>query len=413
MRWRAAVTAVMAGVVVASTPAHGYVSDLDLAFGDDGVVRIGRASSAAIAAGPDGGIFALTQSFREGTSTILRLYGSDGSLVAGFAGDGRASPRLPGRGDVRDMVMDSSGRLLLLGDARSPFVARLTASGRIDRTFARDGIRTLAPAGSFSRDLTLDSRGRAVVLTTLFNRNRTSCDAFVTRLRRGGGWDRDFGADGVRRIDLHRYDFEAALDTDDRDRPVVGGAAPRPGTFELVRLTESEGRLDRSFSDDGVARGRFGPVNFEAVTIVRAGTDVTVGGVIHDGGMQGVAWRVDADGVADPGFGGDGTVRLPVGDQQEHAATLVDESGAVIATGAVTTGRTTSEPLVAALLPDGSPDTELGPEGRTILPVGSGRAEAGAGLAIDGQLIVLVSSRTERDDGRVTTYRMVRFAAPP
>lgn len=410
----AAVTAVVC-MMFCAEPAHAYVDDLDPTFGGDGVVRLGRASSAVIAPGPDGGLFVLTQVFSktEGTTTTLRRFQADGAVDTTFSGNGSASPVLPGRGEVNTMVMDASGRLVLLGDGRAPFVVRLTASGRVDRTFARDGVRTLVPAESFSRDLALDSRERAVVLTTLFSRTRSSADALVSRLRRDGGWDRGFGVDGVRRIDLQRYDFEAALDTDDQDRPVVGGVGPRPGTLQLVRLTAIQGRLDRSFSDDGVARARFGPVDFEAVTVVRADADVTVGGVVHDGGSQAVAWRVAADGVADLGFGGDGSVRFPVGDGEEHTATVIDDRGAVVASGYATTSRTTTQPLVAALLPDGTPDTGMGPGGRTVLTVGSGRAEAGAGVVIDGKLMVLVKSRTVRGDRRVTIYEVVRFAAAP
>ena len=86
----------------------------------------------------------------------------------------------------------------------------------------------------------------------------------------------------------------------------------------------------------------------------------------------------------------------------------------MVASGLVTTGRNTSAPLVGGVLPDGSTDTGFGPNGRAVLPIGEGRAEAGPGLVVDGQFLVLV--RSEVDNGNkapVTSYQLVRLVTPP
>lgn len=412
--------AVTAMAVVAGTATAGsaYSGVLDSTFSGDGVVALGRADNALLAARSDGVVISLTQRFSraDGTVVTLRATDGDGAPDMSFSGDGVATPNLGNSNEVNAIAVDAQNRILLLAYARSPQIIRLTADGRVDTSFGVSGKRVLPWAETYPGALTIDSAGRIVVVLTKTAEGRGfRTDAVVARVLPGGRLDKAFGTDGRRTLDLSRSDFFITVDTDALDRPVIAsGAFLRSGPVRVARLTEAKGRLDSSFGGDGVASVKFPDGLEPVVTALSAETSVTVGGVVFGGeGLPAFALRLTDAGAADPSFGGDGSVTFLTGAKQAMAATAVDEFGAVLAAGYSSTGRRTSAPLVAGVLPDGSTDTGFGPNGRAVLPVGQGRAEAGPGVIVDGQFVVLVRSQVDGAKGTRSSYQLVRLVTPP
>jgi uncharacterized delta-60 repeat protein len=400
-------------VAISAGTGSAYSGVLDPAFNGDGSIALGRGDNAFLAARSDGVVITATQTFgRTGAEVTLRAVGPDGALDPSFSGDGVATPNLGNTVEIDDLAVDAENRILVLAYANAPQVFRLTANGRVDTTFGVNGKRVFSEADTFPGALAIDSAGRIVAsLTKGVAGTGTRTDALVARLLPGGRFDATFGNDGVRTLDLSRADLFSEVDVDALDRPVLAsGTFFQAGPVRVVRLTEARGRLDASFSGDGIATQRYPDTVEPLVTTVSADSGVTVGGVLFaDGGLPAFAVRFTEDGSPDTSFSTDGEVTFATGTKQGMAATAVDQAGAVVAAGFVTTGRETSDPLVGGVLADGSPDLGFGPGGRAVLPVGKGLAEAGPGLIVDGQFVVLVRSQVVEAKRVTTSYQLVRL----
>lgn len=414
---RRILVAAIAVVLVTSTATAGsaYSGLLDTSFSGNGVVNLGRADRAVIAARDDGVVITLTQRRTRlaGTVTTVRATTSDGTPDTTFSGDGIATPR-PALGGVTAIAVDDSDRILVLSSVKRTVLTRLTANGQVDRSYADDGRRVIGDGSSFPTALTIDSEGRVLLL--LFDRldgKRFRSDTLVARVLPGGRLDDNFGRSGLRRIDLVRNDYDSAIDTDARDRPVIAGGQ-LPERMRVYRLTHGSGRLDPTFSENGVARIGFGTDERGYATQVDATNGVTVGGFLWiESEYPAVAAKFTEDGSLDSDFGGDGWALLDVGSGQGMTAVAIDESGAVLTAGFDRTSRTTYAPLVGGFLPDGSIDTGFGPRGRAVLPVGRGKAEGGLAVVVDGQFVLLVRSEVEDAKSTKTSYQLVRLLTPP
>jgi uncharacterized delta-60 repeat protein len=178
-------------------------------------------------------------------------------------GDGRGDDgfyRLEVQRDGRIIAMGSTFRAP--GKGRFAF-ARFLPNGRLDPTFSGDGTTAVEVArggANHAAAMALDRRGRIVATGYAFGR-----DIFVPvlRLTRTGRLDRSFSKDGRRRSALG---IAEAIVTDRHNRIIVAGQndqdrrASGHGTghdFMILRLLES-GSPDRSFSGDGRKLVAFG-----------------------------------------------------------------------------------------------------------------------------------------------------------
>lgn len=147
-----------------------YLSDgaLDPAFGSGGRVLLPlgsgdsrlQAVSSSLAA-----IHAVGESVVNGTrrSTVVRL-NLAGALDAGFGSGGVASFDLGEEHGGEDLVLDSNGRLLIVGtrgsdSGRQGFIARLTANGALDTGFGVGGV------ANFGGDSGASASGRRIALS--------------------------------------------------------------------------------------------------------------------------------------------------------------------------------------------------------------------------------------------------------
>jgi len=138
---------------------------LDTSFDTDGKLAFdlgGVDVPHGIAIQPDGAI--LVAGNNGGDMAVVRLTGANGAFDNSFDGDGKRTVDISGADDVRAILLQADGRILLVGDtgsnASDTAVVRLTRTGALDATF--NG------TGKFSFDVTgaafLDT-GNAAVLT--------------------------------------------------------------------------------------------------------------------------------------------------------------------------------------------------------------------------------------------------------
>jgi uncharacterized delta-60 repeat protein len=137
---------------------------LDNSFDSDGRVGInmgGADIARSIVIQPDGKL--LVAGSNGADMAVARLL-TNGSLDPSFNGTGKQTVDITGPDDARAMVLQSDGRILLIGDtgnnASDTAVVRLTSSGALDTTFNGTGKYSFDVSGASYLDL-----GTAAVLT--------------------------------------------------------------------------------------------------------------------------------------------------------------------------------------------------------------------------------------------------------
>ncbi|MBA3866273.1 MAG: hypothetical protein H0X42_07995 [Solirubrobacterales bacterium] len=210
---------------------------------------------------------------------IDRAFGHDGRLRFLVSDQGRYS----GYTGFTEVKALPSGKLLISGYIHQRYVLyRLTADGRIDRSFGHDGRVAFAKPGAravkftsfFEAPFTVDSRGRIVVCVPLFPEGGEEPIAFE-RLLPDGRRDPSFGRspymerapiDGKeparREPGVQYFSFSplaVAIDGHGRILVTGGESAPytrgqkEPGHEDFTsRRFLPDGRRDRSFGEGGV-----------------------------------------------------------------------------------------------------------------------------------------------------------------
>ncbi|HVQ59486.1 MAG TPA: hypothetical protein VMS60_11335 [Solirubrobacterales bacterium] len=224
----------------ASRFAAARVSDsgvLDSSFGSYELGGLGVAE--AIATDPQGRVVVAGTLLIAGRSEFaVTRVGDSGKLDPSLDGDGVATldfgPQLP-FGIATDLVIDASGRLLLVGKAgyrpaETALVGRLLPDGSPDPSFDGDGKFTLDLPGSVAAEgVAIDRNGQIMVVGTRSESevNVTAEEAFLARLGPEGPLDPSFGAGGVvrERFLTDRFARGAAVVTDSAGRYLIAGGA--------------------------------------------------------------------------------------------------------------------------------------------------------------------------------------------
>jgi uncharacterized delta-60 repeat protein len=249
------------------------------------------------------------------TRSLLTRFNADGSIDGGFGSGGYALDVLPARsaGQINDLVLQPDGALLAaatFNDTAEPFgdgerftVARFTPAGKLDPSFAGDGIAMLdtsALGGAEANAVRVLADGRILV------GGQAGEQFALARFAADGAADATFGTGGAVYDSPPAAAAISALEPLPDGRIVVAGSAA--GVLGSNSLT-----LGR-FSADGVADQSFGTDGFvidpyalgAKALIVQPDGRLIVGGpaVVSAAGASGSGLvRLRADGSRDSGFG--------------------------------------------------------------------------------------------------------------
>ena len=123
---------------------------LDRSFGTAGIVRTpvavggeGAASASSAALGPDGSVVLAGEArgVNGGDVSVLVRYTASGTRDTSFSGDGIQTLDLGTDEELRDVAVQSDGRIVAVGSAGAGvMVLRLLADGTLDRSFGSDGV---------------------------------------------------------------------------------------------------------------------------------------------------------------------------------------------------------------------------------------------------------------------------------
>jgi uncharacterized delta-60 repeat protein len=236
----------------------------DIAVGRDGtIVGVGD-----VVAGPRG------VAHTPQPAALVRAWRPDGGVDHGFGRDGRLAIGVPhggGYSGFSRVEILPSGKILVAGYlSRRLVVYRLTADGRVDRSFGDHGRVTVGTGGKevdfyYRASLAVDRDGRVVLGGLAVLDNSVAEAPVLLRLLPDGRRDHSFGGRSVPgtagriRGGYVYLTFEPrALTIDGRGRVVVtGGEFTTDGHGEGHEALTSrrflpDGRPDRSFGRDGI-----------------------------------------------------------------------------------------------------------------------------------------------------------------
>jgi uncharacterized delta-60 repeat protein len=159
-----------------------------------------------------------------------------GDVDSSFSGDGKRAIDFGGFDDARDVLIQSDGRIVVVGfggaAAPSFCVARLRSGGALDPTFGSGGKRTIVFGGEnesvFGAALQPDGK---IVLA-----GDSDFRVAVARLNPNGSPDTTFGVGGKATVEFGAATFGFAVALAPSKRIVVAGQKTGADDFAVARL---------------------------------------------------------------------------------------------------------------------------------------------------------------------------------
>ncbi len=359
-----------------------------------------------------------------GSGVWMTQYLADGSLDGSFGAGGQAFVNLSKFTSPTDEIREPDGAIVAVGGWQpesefDTFVMRLTPQGGLDPSFgndapnpAGDGIDSYDFGGEdLAEDLVLDSTGKAVVVGRAGPSGEY--DVHLARLNADGSIDASFGGpEGVyTELDGSEDGLKIALQG---DRLVVL-ATGAGGTYVLRYLPDGE--LDPSFGGGGGALATPLAADLDAGgLLIEPDGDILVAG---GNGEQTQIVRLLPNGAPDPGWGNDGVVSFSAqpGKALYVGALARMDDGRILDGGGIATkgGKGEERPILIRTLPNGQPDPAWGSGGMLQLPPGPGLEEGIGVLQVEPNRRILAggSTNSEAEGVNRELWRILGDTTPP
>jgi uncharacterized delta-60 repeat protein len=329
----------------------------------------------------------------------------DGRLDPAFGAGGFAIVDAGTFEEARALALQPDGRIVVAGETtcttgRCFTALRLNPDGSLDGGFGAGGIvrKEFRLEASWAHAVAIDPDGRIVLAGTILRGDdgQDSAHVCVLRLLPDGRLDASFSRDGVAVLD-HGYGNDSAEAVALQGRRVVvageGRDTAADARFGIARFRR-DGRLDRSFGVRGHRLVGFGArwnASANAVAVTPGGGLVVVGSAaIEDHAPQVALARLDRDGRLDRRFGGDGRVRTspgPYGGNGLAVAALAD--GSIVAGGRAYAEAVfgSSDWALLGYTARGRLDRSFGAGGVARADFGTGEDQAAAVAAVRGGIV--------------------------
>jgi uncharacterized delta-60 repeat protein len=365
---------------------------------------------------PGGRTLALIRVDRGGwIATAVSRFLPNGRIDSRYGADGitvirRRGAEIPGGLDVQvdGRVVISFGATAARRFAPSEYgFARLRRDGRLDRTFAGDGIRVVPPGSdheeAYPEEVVVDGGGRITAVGRTFDSVDREHQFGLARVDRGGRIDSTFSGDGRQATEFGHFAEAYAATVDSQGRLVVAGSGA--GSIAVARY-DGQGELDGSFAGDGTVEVDSG----------RDGRDVVPladGGVAVAGRARGdfLAVRFSAFGELDPEFSGDGYRTVDFRGGGAAASALTARAGKLVLVGAAKERSGDDGFALARLTRRGRLDRDFSHDGRRVLGL-SPRDDAARAVAVDsGTRIIAAGTACDRCERETSGF--IRLEGSP
>jgi uncharacterized delta-60 repeat protein len=395
--------------------------ELDPTFGGDGRVTTnfgGFQDGRGVAIQLDGKIV-VAGSRSDGPQELdLARYRPDGTLDPTFIGDGKViDSRLTGD----DVAIQGDGKVIVVGSAFSVehngedvAVVRYNSDGTIDSSFGTNGevLTDYQLDDDFANGVSIQADGKIVVAggTILFP---YVPNFFLARYNSDGSLDTTFSGDGMQITSFPGTTDSGAADVAlQPDGRIVAAGSGTVGFFDrqfAVARYRPNGRLDKTFSNDGRVLTNFSNVEDQAKAIsLQSDGKIVVGGLaLGSAGYDFALVRYKTDGTLDPRFSVDGKVRTDFAFQDDEVQDVtVQADGKIIAVG----GEIFSMPAsgdfeLARYLSCGRRDRSFGAKGKVSTDfAGDYDAAEATAIQADGKIVVAGVATLSTQDIAIARY---------
>jgi uncharacterized delta-60 repeat protein len=325
-----------------------------------------------------------------------------GELDTSFNGTGKLVINFGGEDRATQAAITPDGRIVVVGTTTSGAIsdyalARVNASGTLDKTFSGDGLEHLE-----SEPSPKDTGGSVVVLPdesiVVTGQGKSTKDFFTEELNPDGSKNESFAkaTGGASTVDFGGE--ESANDMvrqPDGKLVIVGSTSTDGGDFAIARLN-ADGTLDTSFGNGGKQTANFGGTDAaEKVALTAEGKIVIVGegGSTHDMAVT----RLNSDGSIDKSFGSFGEELINFGGTETARGVAIQVDGKIVVEGS-TDALNGGDVAAARLNPNGGLDSSFNGNGKLTLDYGLSKDD-GTGVAIqqNGRIVVMANADPNHD----------------
>ncbi|MCX7211794.1 MAG: Ig-like domain-containing protein [Burkholderiales bacterium] len=375
---------------------------LDTSFDGDGKLILPVGSSLdygqSVTVQADGKILVAGYSLNSGTYdfSLIRL-NSDGSTDSAFGSGGKLVVPVGSSNDVSySVVVQPDGKILIAGASYNGTdldfsLIRVNADGSLDTSFDGDG-KLVLPIGSsndVASSLTVQPDGKILVAGTS---SGTNSDFSVIRLNADGVLDSAFGTGGKLIVPVGSGEDAAYSLTLQPDGKILVAGYSFNGTdndFSLIRLT-ADGWLDGSFGSGGRLLIPLGSGQDEtrSLTLQPDGKILVAGFSFNGSDTDFSVVRLNADGLLDTSFDGDGKLIVPVGSGEDSGRSLsLQPDGKILLAGYSSNGINQDFSLIRVNA-DGSLDTTFNGTATNTLGGSVSFTENAAAVALDAGVAI-------------------------
>jgi uncharacterized delta-60 repeat protein len=280
----------------------------------------------------------------------------------------------------------------------SPASSSTRAPGSVDTSFGQGGsVAVAVGSGAGAAAVAVQANGDIVTAGEALLDGE---DVILsTRMTPGGELDQSYGTGGIVTVPINGsagVDSGSALAlAPDGKIVIVGGAAPSPGAqlqFTAVRLA-TDGKLDPTFGQDGVAIVAIGTTSIATAVVVEPDGKIAMAGVATVGHRVFAAARLNPDGTPDAGFGDGGATTF--GPPGAAWAMAFQPDGRLVLAGQTATATGSQAFMAARLNSDGTLDLGFGQAGTVAVPLGSRAYGFGLGIRPDGRIVLAGPALTD------------------
>jgi uncharacterized delta-60 repeat protein len=312
----------------------------------------------------------------------VALAAGGGRPVRGFGQGGVASLGAGTR--LFGVAVQRDGKLVAVGESGSTpnlLLARLTSSGRLDRSFGRGGIvhgpviASGRDRGSIGRAVAIAPDGKIVVAGKATDGSGSARDGLlVERYTSSGRLDRSFGSRGVVKLQGKSYGDGYAVAVARSGAVVATGSSDALGSGNglypraLVVRLNARGGVDRGLRGHGIDVIDLGPFSYALAVALEGSGKIVIAGS-QAPGLQvtnALIARLTAGGALDRSFNGRGSYVKQYARGAAFSsfnALALAPGGKIVAAGSATAGQTSADTIVARFTGGGHPDGSFGSGG--------------------------------------------------
>ena len=302
----------------------------DPTFGDNGFSTYDLGADDylnAIAVQADGRITAVGSTGQYSRDLLIVRFNSNGSFDNAFGNSGIFIFDSGTSDAGSDIILQQNGQIIVTGGSETSngsndykaLIIRLNSNGTFDRRFGTGGIATFHYGGLMAIvcGASIQPDGKIVIATFKHSPDWQKADIFITRLNTDGTVDKGFGSDGIAVFaDGYIEGLRNVKLLSDGKLLIVGKQLDTTGNTILMLRYDNNGKLDNSFSDDGIVRYivRTGTEDHGKTTAVQSDGKIIIAGVSFSD-MRNTIFiqRYNGDGTQDKDFGTNGIIYFDAG----------------------------------------------------------------------------------------------------